>query len=87
MFPQCMASTTAFSFGAMILASQEEGGVGLQWDNIDKDVMGRFDMSWVMIMMLADSGLYFLIGWYVRNVKPGKRKHIFQYSYLLIIKE
>ncbi|XP_035829835.1 uncharacterized protein LOC101860234 [Aplysia californica] len=68
----CLASTTAFSFGSMTLAYLEESGSGVQWDNIDQDVMRDFNMSFAMVMMLIDSAIYFLVGWYVRNVKPGK---------------
>ena len=56
------------------MASLEENGSGVQWSNIDTNVMGEFDMRWCMIFLLIDSAVYFLIGWYVRNVRPGESK-------------
>ncbi|KAK6169359.1 hypothetical protein SNE40_020430 [Patella caerulea] len=70
----CLSSTTAFSFGAQYLAFLEELGDGIQWNNInDSLVQGdKMTFNWTCIMMLIDSLIYLVIGWYVRNVKPGK---------------
>ncbi|XP_050393414.2 uncharacterized protein LOC126811654 [Patella vulgata] len=70
----CLSSTTAFSFGAQYLAFLEELGDGIQWNNIDHSFVkgDKMTFSWTCIMMLIDSLIYLVIGWYVRNVKPGK---------------
>ncbi|KAK3771496.1 hypothetical protein RRG08_059535 [Elysia crispata] len=68
----CLSSTAAFSFGTLTLAYLEESGNGIQWYNLKTEVTRDFSMHWALIMMAVDSGIYFLIGWYVRNVKPGK---------------
>lgn len=67
-----LCSTTAFCFGSLRLARLEENGIGIQWSNIDDRVSNELSMSWVCFMMLIDSAIYFLVGWYVRNVKPGQ---------------
>ncbi|CAL1527412.1 unnamed protein product [Lymnaea stagnalis] len=67
-----LCSTTAFCFGSLRLARLEENGIGIQWSNIDERVSNELSMSWVCFMMLIDSAIYFLVGWYVRNVKPGQ---------------
>ncbi|RUS72525.1 hypothetical protein EGW08_019707 [Elysia chlorotica] len=66
----CLSSTAAFSFGTLTLAYLEESGTGAQWDNLKMEVTRDFSIHWACIMMAVDSGIYFLIGWYVRNVKP-----------------
>ncbi|GFO38867.1 ATP-binding cassette sub-family a member 1, partial [Plakobranchus ocellatus] len=68
----CLSSTAAFSFGTLTLSYLEESGIGVEWNNLTQDVSRDFSMHWAFIMMAIDSGVYFLIGWYVRCVKPGK---------------
>ncbi|XP_041364383.1 uncharacterized protein LOC121379797 [Gigantopelta aegis] len=70
----CLSSTTAFGFGAMYIARLELTTDGLQWSNVDKSpILGDpMTFQWACIMMLIDSFIYLVIGWYIRNVKPGK---------------
>ncbi|WAQ96399.1 ABCAC-like protein [Mya arenaria] len=70
----CLSSTTAFSYAAQYIARYEEQMVGLQWSNIRDGPFNDDDFSfhWCCIMIIIDAGIYFILGWYVRNVKPGK---------------
>lgn len=47
---------------------------GIQWSNIDKSPIpgDETSFSWCCYMMLIDGCIYLVIGWYIRNVKPGK---------------
>lgn len=47
--------------------------VGIHWNNIEDSPIQGDDMSfhWCLVMMALDGFIYLLIGWYVRNVKPG----------------
>ncbi|KAK7002956.1 ATP-binding cassette sub- A member 12 [Biomphalaria glabrata] len=67
-----LASTTALCFGTLRISYLEESGAGVQWSNIDQSVNDNISVAWSLYMMLIDSAIYFLIGWYVRRVKPGK---------------
>ncbi|VDI72583.1 ATP-binding cassette, subfamily A (ABC1), member 1, partial [Mytilus galloprovincialis] len=70
----CLSSTTAFGFGAHHLSRYETLMEGIQWSNIDKSpILGdETSFSWCCYMMLIDGCIYLVIGWYIRNVKPGK---------------
>lgn len=58
---------TAFAFGADIIADFENGGVGLQWDNI---ATGDYNFATVLGMLLLDFFLYALLAWYLEQVLP-----------------
>lgn len=47
--------------------------LGVQWDNLSQppEQMGM-TFGWVCWMILFDSGLYFVCGWYLNNLVPGK---------------
>ena len=51
-------------------------GVGIQWSNIDEapgyNEDSELSVQWMFIWMIIDSGIYFIIGWYIRNIIPGK---------------
>ncbi|KAL5018720.1 hypothetical protein ScPMuIL_004442 [Solemya velum] len=70
----CLSCTTAFAFGAQYLARYEEQVEGLQWHNIRQSPLyhDNVNFHWICIMMLIDSAIYLVLGWYIRNVKPGK---------------
>lgn len=67
---QCLSSTVALSYGSRFIAQLEQRGTGLQWDNMDFKE-GGFNFSWCCYMMLIDSAVYFLLGWYLRTAFPG----------------
>lgn len=47
---------------------------GLQWDNMYKSPMigDNTSFGWMCWLILIDSFIYFILGWYIRNVFPGK---------------
>ena len=55
----------------MFITRFEEETVGLQWYKLDDKVGDSVDFAWMCYMMLIDSAIYLVLGWYVRNVKPG----------------
>ncbi|KAH9502477.1 ATP-binding cassette sub- A member 12 [Bulinus truncatus] len=67
-----LASTTAFCFGSLKLANFEASGSGVQWVNINQADGENMSVAWSFGMMVIDSAIYLLIGWYVRQIKPGK---------------
>ncbi|KAM6179073.1 glucosylceramide transporter ABCA12 isoform 2-T2 [Rhynchocyon petersi] len=68
-----LLSPTAFSYASQYIARYEEQGVGLQWDNMYSSPVqdDTTSFGWLCCLILADSFIYFLIAWYVRNVFPG----------------
>ncbi|XP_074649468.1 uncharacterized protein LOC141904723 isoform X2 [Tubulanus polymorphus] len=66
-------STSAFSFSTVHVTRAEDRGVGIQWSNTkDTYVLSLMTFEWGCIMMFVDGLIYFVIGWYVRNIYPGK---------------
>ena len=70
---QSLSSTAAFSFAAIIVTHLEESTEGLQWNNLDKVLQSQsVSFSWLSYMILFDSFIYLVLGWYIRNLKPGQ---------------
>ncbi|KAH9502478.1 hypothetical protein Btru_068800, partial [Bulinus truncatus] len=67
-----LASTSSFCFATLRIAFFEEEGIGVQWSNINEAVNEEVSVAWSFYMMLIDSVIYFLIGWYIQHLKPGK---------------
>uniref|UniRef100_A0A8C3T374 ATP binding cassette subfamily A member 12 n=1 Tax=Chelydra serpentina TaxID=8475 RepID=A0A8C3T374_CHESE len=69
-----LLSPTAFSYASQYIARYEEQGIGLQWDNMYSSPMTGDNTSfgWMCWLILIDSFIYFILGWYIRNVFPGK---------------
>ncbi|XP_060113052.1 glucosylceramide transporter ABCA12 [Heteronotia binoei] len=69
-----LLSPTAFSYASQYIARYEEQGVGLQWHNVYKSPMtgDNTNFGWMCWLILIDSFIYFILGWYIRNVFPGK---------------
>uniref|UniRef100_A0A8C8SU25 ATP binding cassette subfamily A member 12 n=1 Tax=Pelusios castaneus TaxID=367368 RepID=A0A8C8SU25_9SAUR len=69
-----LLSPTAFSYASQYIARYEEQGIGLQWDNMYTSPMTGDSTSfgWMCWLILIDSFIYFILGWYIRNVFPGK---------------
>lgn len=68
-----LLSPTAFSYAGQYIARYEEQGIGLQWENMYSSPVqdDTTSFGWLCCLILADSFIYFLIAWYVRNVFPG----------------
>ncbi|XP_074856969.1 glucosylceramide transporter ABCA12 [Carettochelys insculpta] len=69
-----LLSPTSFSYASQYIARYEEQGIGLQWDNMYCSPMTGDSTSfgWMCWLILIDSFIYFILGWYIRNVFPGK---------------
>ncbi|MBN3324270.1 ABCAC protein, partial [Atractosteus spatula] len=67
-------SPTCFSYASQYIARYEEQGVGLQWNNSYTSPLSGDTSSfgWMCWLLLIDSLLYFIMGWYIRIVFPGK---------------
>ncbi|XP_036277372.1 glucosylceramide transporter ABCA12 isoform X6 [Pipistrellus kuhlii] len=70
---ESLLSPTAFSYASQYIARYEEQGIGLQWENMYSSPVqdDTTSFGWLCCLILADSFIYFLIAWYVRNVFPG----------------
>ena len=55
----------------MFITRFEEETTGLQWDKMDEKIGDSVSFAWMCYMMLIDSAVYLVLGWYIRNVKPG----------------
>ncbi|XP_027533821.1 ATP-binding cassette sub-family A member 12 isoform X2 [Neopelma chrysocephalum] len=69
-----LLSPTAFSYASQYIARYEAQGIGLQWDNMYKSPMigDNTNFGWMCWLILIDSFIYFILGWYIRNVFPGR---------------
>ncbi|XP_036184868.1 ATP-binding cassette sub-family A member 13 [Myotis myotis] len=68
----CLLSTTAFGQGVFFVTFLEGQEAGVQWGNLDQPPeQAGMALGWVCGMILVDSGLYFLSGWYLSSLVPG----------------
>ncbi|XP_029401064.1 ATP-binding cassette sub-family A member 13 isoform X2 [Mus pahari] len=68
----CLLSTTAFGQGIFFITFLEGQEEGIQWGNMYRaPEPGGMTFGWVCWMILLDSILYFLGGWYFSNLVPG----------------
>uniref|UniRef100_F6YMW2 ABC transporter domain-containing protein n=1 Tax=Ornithorhynchus anatinus TaxID=9258 RepID=F6YMW2_ORNAN len=69
----CFLSTTAFGQGVFFITFLEGQETGIQWSNIYNPVELGGDMTfgWACWMILFDSTVYFVCGWYFSNCIPG----------------
>ncbi|MBZ3873798.1 ATP-binding cassette sub-family A member 13 [Sciurus carolinensis] len=68
----CLLSTTAFGQGVFFITFLEGQEAGIQWNNMYRaPEPGGMTFGWVCWMILFDSSLYFLCGWYFSNLIPG----------------
>ncbi|KAH0621712.1 hypothetical protein JD844_023309 [Phrynosoma platyrhinos] len=67
-----LLSPTAFSYASQYIARYEEQGIGLQWDNMYSSPMSGDDTNfgWMCWLILIDSFIYLILGWYIRKVFP-----------------
>ncbi|XP_073095223.1 ATP-binding cassette sub-family A member 13 [Manis javanica] len=68
----CLLSTTAFGQGVFFITFLEGQEAGIQWNNMyqSPEQVGMA-FGWVCWIILLDSGIYFLCGWYLSNLIPG----------------
>ncbi|XP_072043597.1 phospholipid-transporting ATPase ABCA3-like [Amphiura filiformis] len=69
----CLLSNTAMSMGTLVIGMFEGTGAGIQWSNINSPISvdDQFTFFQVLLMMGADTVIYFIITWYVEGVFPG----------------
>ncbi|XP_038057091.1 uncharacterized protein LOC119728778 isoform X2 [Patiria miniata] len=69
-----LISTCAFTLGCNEIAVKEAQTVGVQWNTFGPDFQqfGMFNFNWKCVAMLWDGVIYFLIGWYISSVFPGR---------------
>ncbi|OCT63756.1 hypothetical protein XELAEV_18044852mg [Xenopus laevis] len=70
----CIFSPTALSNAIQYVVYYEEQGVGIQWSNmyISPLLGDSMTFGWLCWLLLIDSMIYFLVGFYIRMVFPGK---------------
>ena len=64
-----LLSPSAFTFAADLFAAYETGGEGLGWGAVWDDA---FPLGAVMLMLCADTMLYFALAWYLAAVVPSQ---------------
>ncbi|XP_042540867.1 ATP-binding cassette sub-family A member 13 [Dipodomys spectabilis] len=68
----CLLSTTAFGQGVFFITFLEGQETGIHWNNMyQAPEAGGMTFGWVCWMIMIDSILYFLCGWYLSNLIPG----------------
>ncbi|XP_077128378.1 glucosylceramide transporter ABCA12 [Ranitomeya variabilis] len=67
-------SPTALSYATQYIIRYEEQDEGIQWHNMYTSPMASdtFCFGWLCWIMLIDAMIYFIVGWYIRIVFPGK---------------
>eukprot|EP00002_Diphylleia_rotans_P011892 TRINITY_DN2339_c0_g1_i1.p1 TRINITY_DN2339_c0_g1~~TRINITY_DN2339_c0_g1_i1.p1 ORF type:complete len:1630 (+),score=380.69 TRINITY_DN2339_c0_g1_i1:63-4952(+) len=66
-FAACLSTPACLSLGVEYFSTQEEKGVGVQWDNIND---GEFSYTGIIWTMILDTFLYFFLSWYLDEVLP-----------------
>lgn len=63
----------AMAFGVTTITLYEGTGAGAQWTNFYEPatVDDNFSLGDAMGMLLLDSIIYFLVAWYMENIRPG----------------
>ncbi|XP_075175813.1 glucosylceramide transporter ABCA12 [Anomaloglossus baeobatrachus] len=67
-------SPTALSYATKYIVHYEEQDEGIQWHNMYTSPLTNdtFSFGWLCWVMLIDAMIYFIVGWYIRIVFPGK---------------
>ncbi|MBN3307253.1 ABCAC protein, partial [Amia calva] len=65
---------TCFSYASQYIARYEDQGVGIQWSNsyISPLSGDTASFGWMCWLLLIDSVVYFIVGFYIRLVFPGR---------------
>ena len=66
----CLLSPAAFSFGISLLALYEEAGVGAHWTSLSQDVGAGINLASVLTLLIFDTIMYTVLGWYLEQVLP-----------------
>uniref|UniRef100_UPI00358E9143 glucosylceramide transporter ABCA12-like isoform X2 n=1 Tax=Myxine glutinosa TaxID=7769 RepID=UPI00358E9143 len=68
----CLLAPTALSYAFKVIVHFEELDIGIQWHNQYSKFLPINYFSFFWWMLFIDSIIYFLLGWYIFNVFPGK---------------
>ncbi|XP_041118415.1 ATP-binding cassette sub-family A member 12-like [Polyodon spathula] len=70
----CLFAPTCFSYAGQYIGRYEGQNIGIQWDNSYISPLSNDTTSfgWLCWLLFIDSLVYFTVGWYIRNVFPGK---------------
>ena len=71
---------STFSMGCALINHYEVAGVGANWDNIwEQPLDGEVtSTALILILLAADGALYFLLGWYIKTLFPGRPYNVLQ---------
>jgi hypothetical protein len=74
MFLKCLSAATCFGYSSLYISWYEQQGKGLQIEDfwvspIPKDSL-NFGLT--ILIMIFDGIIYAILGWYVKNVFPGR---------------
>uniref|UniRef100_A0A493TEE3 ATP binding cassette subfamily A member 13 n=1 Tax=Anas platyrhynchos platyrhynchos TaxID=8840 RepID=A0A493TEE3_ANAPP len=85
----CLLSTTAFGQGVFFITFFEGQEIGIQWNNVYQPLAqgGYMTFGLTCWMMLFDSILYSIGGWYFSNIVPGKIIGFILYGFEAFIEE
>ncbi|XP_075035584.1 phospholipid-transporting ATPase ABCA3 [Mixophyes fleayi] len=69
----CLISNVGMAMGAQLIGMFEGKGTGAQWSNLMTPVSvdDNFTLGQVLGLLLLDSVIYSIIGWYVESIMPG----------------
>ncbi|XP_060066261.1 phospholipid-transporting ATPase ABCA3-like [Ylistrum balloti] len=64
----------AMAFGVTTISLYEGTGAGAKWSNFNEPatVDDNYSLGDAMGMLLLDSIIYFLVAWYMENIRPGE---------------
>nr|XP_033802042.1 ATP-binding cassette sub-family A member 12 isoform X2 [Geotrypetes seraphini] len=65
---------TSFSYASQYISRYESQDVGIQWHNmyLSPVIQDETSFGWFCWLLVIDSFIYFIIGWYISMVFPGK---------------
>ncbi|XP_039280718.1 phospholipid-transporting ATPase ABCA1 isoform X2 [Nilaparvata lugens] len=69
----CLSSNVAFGVATSYFAFYEEQGTGAQWAEINSSPLygDKFNLLYVIYLLLFDTCIYLLLTWYLEAVMPG----------------
>ena len=73
-FLKCFFTSTAFGYSSLYISWYEQQGKGLQFENIWTSPIANDSMSygWSIVVMLLDGLVYGVLGWYAKQIVPGR---------------
>lgn len=71
---KCLFTSTAFGYSSLYISWYEQQGKGLQFEDIWSSPITNDSMSygWSIVVMLVDGIIYGVLGWYIKQIFPGR---------------